>query len=602
MDENEWHNGNLLVGDVLEKIKEIPDSSVDCCISSPPYWGLRDYGTGEWVGGHGDCEHTAIRRKTRKERGGLTDLQAGNEGGFGDESKWTSDKCPTCGANYRDSQWGLERDFKDYLAKLQLLMTEIRRILKPTGSVWINLGDGYGSHRSTEDTKMTAEKQGIKAIPGYEKSRMGIPERFYINCIDDGWTARNHIIWAKSNAMPTSVKDRFQNKWESIFFFVKRRKYFFNLDAVRERPLSEGYRPFNRRIRDAKKLQQMGLDGAMPAAVASEKEIGNYQPGNRSNFGTGKDIKKNMEKARYKDHGSQGQAVSLKERMATKRLDEGMEHDSCLNDPKGKNPGDVIVTSDKPYAVVEREGTIYYRNLPPQDEIRAYLQKKRDLSRLTIDSIEVIFGTQAPHHWFEKGGSYPTREDWLRLKQIFHFGDKYDEVMTTLYEKPAEKMNAPQGKNPGDIFHINPKPFVEAHFATFPPELPERIIRCAVPEKVCKKCGVPVENIMQPTEEYAKLLGKGWHDHENDLEQGMQQKMEKESITASYEKVGEKVCDCNAGFEPGVVFDPFMGSGTVARVALDNNRRWIGIELNPEYVKIIRNRLSNVSESLDQWS
>ncbi len=174
--------------------------------------------------------------------------------------------------------------------------------------------------------------------------------------------------------------------------------------------------------------------------------------------------------------------------------------------------------------------------------------------------------------------------------------------MTTLYEKPAEKMDAPQGKNPGDIFFINPKPFVEAHFATFPPELPERIIRCACPEKVCKKCGVPVENIMQPTKEYAEMLGKGWHDHANDETQGMQQKMEKESITASYEKVGEKVCKCNAGFEPGVVFDPFMGSGTVARVALDNNRRWLGIEINEEYVKIIRKRLSNVSESLDSWS
>ena len=502
MDEK-WHNGNLLVGDVLEKIKEIPDSSVDCCISSPPYWGLRDYGTGEWVGGKDrDCKHDSIRRKTRKERGGLTDLQAGNEGGFGDERQFTADLCPTCDARYVDPQWGLERDFRDYLAKLQLLMTEIRRILKKTGTCFINLGDTYsGGYNHSDwsgsderfDQRMKENQYQAQAKNHFQaKTRYGIPERFYINCIDDGWIARNHIIWAKSNAMPTSVKDRFQNKWESIFFFAKNRKYFFNLDAVRERPLSEGYRPFNRRIRDAKKLDQMGLDGAMIHAKASEEEKGNYQPGDRSHFGTGSDIKKHMEKAKYKDIGSQGQAVSLKERMATKRLDEGLEHDSCLNDPKGKNPG--------------------------------------------------------------------------------------------------------------DIFFINPKPFVEAHFATFPPELPERIIRCAVPEKVCKKCGVPVENIMQPTEAYAKLLGKGWHDHGFDETQGMQQKMEKESITASYEKVGEKHCDCDAGFEPGVVFDPFMGSGTVARVALDNNRRWIGIELNADYVKIIKNRLANENESLDIYN
>ena len=76
--------------------------------------------------------------------------------------------------------------------------------------------------------------------------------------------------------------------------------------------------------------------------------------------------------------------------------------------------------------------------------------------------------------------------------------------------------------------------------------------------------------------------------------------MEKQSVTASYVKVGEKTCDCNAGFEGGVVFDPFMGSGTVAMVALQNNRRWLGIEVNPEYVEIIKRRLEKFkNESLD---
>jgi len=450
--EKEWHNGNLLVGDVLQQIKTIPKESVDCCISSPPYWGLRDYGTGKWVGGtNPNCEHLSIKRKTRAERKSNEWMEEKlGEGTFGDERQFSADWCPECRASYEDPQWGLERDFHTYLDKLDKLMVEMKRILKKTGSAWINLGDCYGSHRSNEDNKMVAVKQETDPIKGYEKSRIGIPERFYIRCIDAGWTARNSIVWAKSNAMPTSVKDRFQNKWESIFFFVKSRKYYFDLDAVRERPLSEGYRPFNRRIRDAKKLNQMGLDGAMIQAHATEEEIGNYQPGERSHFGTGGDIQKHMEeaarkmsevpgqttqdihrnrlegksdwpewnnlqeKSTYKDIGSQGQAVSLKERMATRRLDEGYEHDSCLNNPLGKNPG--------------------------------------------------------------------------------------------------------------DIFNINPKPFIEAHFATFPLELPEKIIRCACPPG-------------------------------------------------------------------GVVFDPFMGAGTVALAALNLNRKWLGIEINPDYVDIIRKRL-----------
>ena len=97
------------------------------------------------------------------------------------------------------------------------------------------------------------------------KSRYGIPERFYANCIDDGWLARNHIPWIKENAMPSSVKDRFTNKWESVFFFAKEPQYYFNLDAVREKTITQT-KPFNRRIQEAKKgLGQMKM-GDLPGA------------------------------------------------------------------------------------------------------------------------------------------------------------------------------------------------------------------------------------------------------------------------------------------------------------------------------------------------
>ncbi|SVE64606.1 uncharacterized protein METZ01_LOCUS517460, partial [marine metagenome] len=162
-------NRKILEGDIFDKIKEIPDKSIDTIITSPPYWGLRDYGV--------------------------------------------------------DGQFGLEPDFKDYLSKMQKVMVELWRVLKDTGSCWVNLGDTYSMGKNA-------------------KSRVGIPERFYINCIDSGWIARNHLVWTKNNAMPSAVKDRFTNKWESIFFFVKQQKYYFDLDAVREKSLTET-KPFN---------------------------------------------------------------------------------------------------------------------------------------------------------------------------------------------------------------------------------------------------------------------------------------------------------------------------------------------------------------------
>ena len=197
------------MGDVLEQLDKIPEKSIDCVISSPPYWGLRDYGI--------------------------------------------------------EGQWGLEEDFHQYLEKMKTLMDKINRVLKDTGTVWINLGDTYaggvvgsnweglteGLTGGTKKLHQQKFKTDIEKNHLSAKSRYGIPERFYINCIDSGWIARNHIPWYKANSMPSSVKDRFTNKWESIFFFAKQQKYYFNLDAVREKTVTET-KPFNIRVRENK--------------------------------------------------------------------------------------------------------------------------------------------------------------------------------------------------------------------------------------------------------------------------------------------------------------------------------------------------------------
>jgi DNA modification methylase len=552
--EKEYPSGKLLIGDVLERIKDITDESVDVVITSPPYWGLRDYGTGKWIGGHVDCDHSQVRRKTRAERKSNAWMEEKLvEGTFGDESQWTSHTCP-CGAVFEDPQWGSEPDFHDYLKKMSELMKEVKRVLKKTGSAWINLGDSYGSHRSNQESiKIGFEKQEQAPLKGLEKSRIGIPERFYINCIDAGWTARNHIVWSKANAMPTSVKDRFQNKWESIFFFVKQRKYFFNLDAVREKPLSD-YKDFNRRVRDAKKYKDMGLGDFSPTlAKASEKEIeeyGNHQPEGRSHFGTGNDIKKHMEEAYLKNEASKYAG------------DKGSHNSNRLGQYRNKQRKEADVPGQSTQGI-HRNRT---EGLPDWDYTKKY------------DTPE-----DAPQ-------GYKSIQERMAASRAV--GANHDGCL-----------NDPKGKNPGDVFNINPRPFVEAHFATFPPELPEKIIKCACPEKVCKKCGVPVQNIMEPTAEYAKLLGKSWHNHKDDLGKGMtQDRSQKADATASYQKVGETDCGCNTGFEPGVVFDPFMGSGTVADVAISLNRRWLGIELNPEYAEIIDKRLKpKMSSTLDSF-
>jgi len=298
-------NRQILHGDVLKRLTEIPDGTFDTIISSPPYWGLRDYDV--------------------------------------------------------DGQLGLEPDFRDYLKIMSKIMTELKRVLKSTGTCWINLGDSYGSNRSNQDKKMVAEKQQREAVKGYEKSRLGIPERFYINCIDDGWIARNHIPWYKSNAISSSVKDRFTNKWESIFFFAKSQKYYFNLDAIREKTLTES-KPFNIRVRE-------NITGHAQAKLgnkswtATEEEMKKYNKdgtkrytneklGHRNGLG-----KSTLDKKQDTTLGTDGKPIptykGFNERWNNKAQDqytkrilekraEGGDHDTCMNNPKGKNPGDIF--------------------------------------------------------------------------------------------------------------------------------------------------------------------------------------------------------------------------------------------------------------------
>lgn len=153
-------------------------------------------------------------------------------------------------------------------------------------------------------------------------------------------------------------------------------------------------------------------------------------------------------------------------------------------------------------------------------------------------------------------------------------------------------INHPAGKNPGDVLVMNSKPFLEAHFATFPLDLPLWILRAAGPKEVCSNCKLPRFPIVEPTPEYAKMLGKGYHDHGNDATMGMQQKKQVPSISAQYLVTGWTKCDCNESFEPGMILDPFFGAGTTAVAAEMLGLNWCGIELKQEYVsEIITKRL-----------
>jgi DNA modification methylase len=151
----------ILVGDARQQLRKLPDDCVDCVVTSPPYFRLRNY------------QHAG--------------------------------------------QIGLEEHVQLWVNELRGILATTKRVLVPTGSVWLNLGDTYST--------------GPEGAP--VKSLLLGPERLALALSEDGWVIRNKVIWAKRNPMPSPVRDRLSCTWEVVYLLVRQRSYFFDLDAIR---------------------------------------------------------------------------------------------------------------------------------------------------------------------------------------------------------------------------------------------------------------------------------------------------------------------------------------------------------------------------------
>ncbi len=157
-------------GNALQILKTLNSESIDCVVTSPPYWALRDYGV--------------------------------------------------------EGQLGLEPTFQEYIIKLCNIFDEVKRVLKKSGTCWVNMGDSFGSGKG-EKGIITKAIEKKKPVEGFQKCLLQIPARFSIEMCNRSWILRNTLIWHKPNCMPSSVRDRFTVDFEYVFFFVKNKKYWF---------------------------------------------------------------------------------------------------------------------------------------------------------------------------------------------------------------------------------------------------------------------------------------------------------------------------------------------------------------------------------------
>ena len=338
---NNMNTEKIYQGNCIEVLKDFHDESIDCVVTSPPYWGLRDY----------------------------------NE----------------------EEQLGLEETPEEFVANLVKVFSKVKRVLKSSGSVWLNLGDTY-----------------------YNKSLAGIPWRVAFALQSDGWYLRQDIIWHKPNPMPESVQDRCTKSHEYIFLLTKSPKYFYDIDAIREDCITNENRP---------------------SGVVRERNF-NYNS------------KRNLNPKAYM------------------RKYNNVENESKHRQGMHKQRGESVIVTRK--------------ELPEQKEFVDFIRKKSNAKKLSEDSGVKLSKVE---HWFrydESGFAYPSIEDWDKIREYLDDWSKefisIDKKMTELETHLDSINNNPKGRNKRSVWKITTKPYKEAHFATFPIELPITCIKAGCPE------------------------------------------------------------------------------------------------------------------------
>ncbi len=360
-----------------------------------------------------------------------------------------------------------------------------------------------------------------------------IPQRFAIEMINRGWILRNVIIWHKPNCMPSSARDRFTVDFEYVFLFVKSNKTQYWINEKTAQLVSK---------------QPLGTKGI--------------------------------------------ENIDWEWRECDKCLGTGIRHEKCK--------------------ACEEEGWIYNTLLQPEKcsycNGLGRIRQDGECKSCKGKGIKKYNFWRGRQYWFEQ------RIESYENSPLNRWGGDYNKSRTkkkTIYENMMSLGNTsklvegsirpnPLGKNKRTVWTIPTKANPEAHFATFPPKLVEPMIKSGCPEFVCKKCGKPREKIIErivgdqrsnePDQKRVKagvLKGGAKPTTSRPLSDIFAQAISTRMITKGYSD-----CGCNEGFEPGIVLDPFAGTGTTLKETWKLGRNYIGFEISKEYCKLADKRLS----------
>jgi DNA modification methylase len=542
----------LYQGDCLEILPTLEANSIQCVVTSPPYWGLRDYGV--------------------------------------------------------EGQLGLEKTPEEYVGKMVAVFREVRRVLRDDGTLWLNLGDTYSAHKDCKsipdslrvgggsETANIIEKgksfsrdtKLLKSVGLKNKDLIGIPWRVAFALQADGWWLRQDIIWAKPNPMPESVTDRCTKSHEYIFLLTKSAKYYYDNEAVKESgQIGSPNRMFGAKNQEGTMRQDIGRTWTDDGTRNKRSVWTITTKPFKSVFSYGKYRIASPNCPVHDYHADLGRALECDALLASSQIDRMMNNGIH---PFPLQEGVVVsIPLDHPLFPFDGISAIPHsmRNYRTADELKQdeiffgispYRTEYKELIDHSISKCVRTRGSNTEVDVFQGvSGTYPSGQTRYRIFCIL------------TWQSP------PSGclcHYTGDLKKG------QDHFAVFPPEIPEICIKAGTSEKgCCPECGSPWERVIEkkkiPRDELPKddprYRPNRYHDNKyaNEIRNGYECGMYSESITIGW----RPTCTHNLDPIPCTVLDPFAGAGTTGMIAEKLDRKFIGIELNPEYAKMGERRI-----------
>ena len=643
----------LIHGDCRAVLAGMEAESVQCVVTSPPYWSLRDYGLEPSVwGGDAACKHVweaiVIADKTGKHRD-TDERRAYLDKVSGGLASWTTREVATKGGSgqfcTRCGAWcgclGLEPTPDLYVAHIVEVFRAVRRVLREDGVLWLNLGDCYTSggradfgpatnrgegekgHNAIKKTPRAPQPPGLKP-----KDLCEIPSDVVRALRADGWYLRARIPWVKRSAMPESADDRPNSAVEYVFQLTRSARYYFDMEAVRQRaataPHSPGYTsgkdyavgPMDRGGHSQREEpDRVWGDESGRHLRNGDLWFESIRPPHGMVFLDDEPVGLDVPPAGFSGWIRTSRLV-LVERDAvscgmTRIVSAGCPVRGHQDRPSGEHEEDAENrtghTESHPAPERRHEpvcGSMCHEtshqengsdSAGPSCSRVAIDRSKRShkMGHAPVTNPSCTPSDETPSRTGDKSESQASVAPQKNMRDSSTWPDEMD--AHSLDQTPHHTVRKSSLPIPPECTCVFYKTVTKeaSHFATFPPKLVEPLIKSGTSERgCCPKCGKPWEKVVEVV---GGAIGRSWQDHKYDEHRGRRATETAAKGDHGYSRniLGWRpACECDAGDPvPCTVLDPFSGAGTVALVAAQLGRRAIGIEAKAEYNEMARVRI-----------